>query len=49
MKKHLVIILALLFALSSCDTDLRPMGMLCLDVDNPAEAFTKIKEKISKM
>ena len=26
-----------------------PMETLCLDVDNPAEAFTKIKEKISKM
>lgn len=26
-----------------------PMETLCLDVDNPAEAFTKIKEKLSKM
>ena len=26
-----------------------PMETLCLDLDNPAEAFTKIKEKISKM
>ena len=26
-----------------------PMETLCLDVDEPVEAFTKIKEKISKM
>ena len=26
-----------------------PMETLCLDVDNPQEAFTKIKEKLSKM
>ena len=26
-----------------------PMETLCLDVDNPMDAFTKIKEKISKM
>ena len=26
-----------------------PMETLCLDVENPQEAFTKIKEKLSKM
>ena len=26
-----------------------PMETLCLDVDEPVEAFTKIKEKLSKM
>ena len=26
-----------------------PMESLCLDVDNPMDAFTKIKDKISKM